>query len=433
MSLDGYKAARVVLNRYRKILNLDVSQCSKIGKGIPIPTFDGEVLLELCEKAKQHFESMDVFLELHAPFYIVGDIHGNIFDLIRVLVSAPPPRARFLFLGDYVDRGEYSVECLTLLFSLMIAYPEHVYLLRGNHEFEMMNSSYGFSAEVSQQYQSKAIYDAFNDTFAFMPLVATFNGQVMCVHGGISPLVKDISQLKKIKRPLQSYEVEIVSDLVWSDPCYDSRSFDESRRGLGVQFGVRALQEFLDATNTRMLIRAHQCVQSGISRFGGELLYTVFSCSNYADSQGNRCGLLFLNSQLQLKMFSLPPLDQIPREEALLERCVITEEELQMVADDSLALNLTLQSLSGKKKINGSKMSLNGSKVSLVAGSRENLLQRFGNTGLRAPLNPLAGSADGPIHTSLPPLERSASVDARPRRFTVRPLSTMMPRILERD
>ena len=96
-----------------------------------------------------------------------------------------------------------------------------------------------------------------------------------------------------------------------------------------------------------------------------------------------------------------------------------------MVADDSLALNLTLQSLSGKKKINGSKMSLNGSKVSLVAGSRENLLQRFGNTGLRAPLNPLAGSADGPIHTSLPPLERSASVDARPRRFTVRPLSTM--------
>ena len=419
--MNGNKAARFVLKSYKKLLSLDVSQCSKIGKSIPIPTFETSLLLDLCATAKRQFETMDVLLELRAPFYIVGDIHGNIFDLIRILVSAPPPRARFLFLGDYVDRGEYSIECVTLLFSMMIIYPEHVYLLRGNHEFETMNASYGFAAEVTQHYQSKALYDAFNDTFAYMPLVATFNNQIICVHGGISPHVKDLAQLKKIKRPLQSYEVEIVSDLVWSDPCYDSRSFDESRRGLGVQFGVKALQEFLDVTHMKMLIRAHQCVQSGISRFGGDLLYTVFSCSNYADSQGNRCGLLFLSMQLQLQMFSLPPIDQIPRGEVLVERCTITEEETKMIADDSMALNLSLQSLASKRKINGSK-------VSLLQGSRENILQRFSNSGLKMPLNPLAATADVscPVHASLPPLERSASVDCRARRLTVRPL-TMMP------
>ena len=397
--MDGRKAAQFVVESFRPLLSLEVNECETIGRGIAIPTFEQDVILEVCHAAREHFEKTDIILELHAPFYIVGDIHGNIFDLIRVLTSSPPPNSRFLFLGDYVDRGEYSVECITLLFSLMLVYPDSIFLLRGNHEFETMNANYGFADEVMAIYESKAVYDACNDTFMYMPLIGIFNNRIFCVHGGIAPRATDLSELKKIKRPLPAYDVEHVSDLVWSDPCYDSRSFDESRRGLGVQFGERALQEFLDATGMKMMIRAHQCVQSGISRFGNDLLYTVFSCSNYADSQGNRCGLLFLSQQLQLQMFSLPPMEQIPREVARLEKVLYSEEAVRMRPADSITLNLTLHDLTLKKRVR--------SKLSMVPRIRGNILQKFSSMQVSMPLR-----RDGPRMAAA--LGRSASVDCYP-------------------
>ena len=400
--MKGKKAAQFVVDSYRKLLALTVNDCHMIGKTVAIPSFDASLIIDICEAARQHFERCDIILELHAPFYIVGDIHGNIFDLIRVITSMPPPGGRFLFLGDYVDRGEYSIECVTLLFSLMLVYPEHVFLLRGNHEFESMNSSYGFADEVMSQYQSKKIYDACNDAFMYMPLCAIFNGQIFCVHGGICPRVKNLAELRKIKRPLPTYDVEFVADLVWSDPCYDSRSFDESRRGLGVQFGEQALQDFLECMGMKMMIRAHQCVQSGISRFGEDLLYTVFSCSNYVDSHGNRCGLLFLSMQLQLQMFSLPPIEQLPRQFVLFEEKQMTDETMEMRADDSITLHLTLQELRRRK--------VTKSKLSMLQRSRENILQRFHSLRMKrsgtAALLPIVGrSASADFNLSLRALE----------------------------
>jgi protein phosphatase len=336
------RAASLVLQGFRPLLELDRMYCEEIGRTIAIPTFDEEVILQVCEGARKVFERSDIVMDLHAPFYIVGDIHGNIFDLLRIFILAgSPPRSRFLFLGDYVDRGEYSVEVVTLLFAFLLAYPDHVFLLRGNHEFETMNTAYGFAAEIMSQYQSRALYETFNSVFHWMPLVAILDDQIFCVHGGISPHAKSLAQLRKIKRPLASYDAEFVADLVWSDPCHECKTCDESARGLGVQFGVKPLQEFLSVLKMKQMLRAHQCVATGISGFGGDLLYTIFSCSHY-EGQGNRCGLLFVDVHLQLEMFSLPPLDPIPKADARTERCARAGADDQMQISDSLAVSTKL-------------------------------------------------------------------------------------------
>jgi protein phosphatase len=322
--------------------------CDEIGRSLAIPTFDEDLIASVCDGAKKLFERMDVVMDLRAPFYVVGDIHGNIFDLLRILIHAsPPPRSRFLFLGDYVDRGEYSIEVVTLLFSLVVSFPDHVFVIRGNHEFENMNSTYGFSSEVTTQYPTKRLYEVFNDVFQWMPLVAILNDQIFCVHGGISPHAKSVAQLRKIKRPLPSYNVEVVADLVWSDPSQDCKTFDDSARGLGVQFGAKTLKEFLDLFKMRLMLRAHQCVHTGIARFG-DMLYTIFSCSRY-EGQANRCGLMFIDQHLQMELFSLPPFDHIPRAEATLER-VTPAAEHEMDLSDSLVFNGKLSDLAQAKE-----------------------------------------------------------------------------------
>jgi protein phosphatase len=409
------KAAHIVLHAFKGLLELDPSLSDEIGRSIPIPTFDEDLIVSVCDGAQKIFDRTDIVMDLRAPFYVIGDIHGNIFDLLRVLIHAsPPPRSRFLFLGDYVDRGEYSIEVVTLLLSLVISFPEHVFLLRGNHEFESMNSTYGFSTEVTSQYPSERLYDVFNEVFRWMPLVAILNDQIFCVHGGICPHAKTVAQLRKIKRPLGSYDVDFVADLVWSDPCQDCKTFDESARGLGVQFGAKTLKEFLDLFKMKLMLRAHQCVQSGIARFGGnfgDLLYTIFSCSRY-EGQANRCGLMFIDQHLQMELFSLPPFDQIPRAEAMLERVTpAAEHEMQMA--DSLALNVKLYDLAQSRE----EAQLQRNQSQLQQGKKDNLLQKFSRSpnGIPKRIVPLTRSSScTSVKTSssgLPPLRQAVSDD----------------------
>lgn len=366
------RSAAHVLKAYQSILKMDSSKCPEFGKSIPIPVFDEETLLDLCEEVRKLNQRKEMVIELRAPYYVVGDIHGNIFDLVRILVhSQAPPLSRLLFLGDYVDRGEYSIEVITLLFALQVAYPDHMVLLRGNHEFEMMNSTYGFQTEVQSQYGSRRLYDTFNDVFQYLPLVAIINNQIFCVHGGISPHLNNIQQIYRIRRPLPAYDVEFVADFVWSDPCYECKTYDESNRGLGVQFGPKALADFLNGIHMKCMIRAHQCVQNGIAKFGQNLLYTVFSCSNYADSHGNKCGLIFIEMNLNIKLFSLPPMDQLPRATANLVRIGSVPVD-EMDANESLALNVKLFDI--KKS--------NASKIGFPNRSKENLLQKFSNSNV---------------------------------------------------
>lgn len=313
--------AQRVLKAYDLIHNPpDDDNITEIGNTIPIPFFSIDLLKELCDTAITFLKTTHVVLQLEAPCYVVGDLHGNIFDLIRILqLSGPPPRNRFLFLGDYVDRGQYSIEVITLLLALYIAYPRFILLIRGNHEFANINATYGFYNECMSNYGSDAVYNKFNEVFAWLPVGAIISGKILCVHGGLSPQLHCIDDFYTIERPLINYEKTYVADLVWSDPSSDITDLVHSDRGAGVKFGVDSLHAFLKTTGLSMLIRAHQCVQLGVEQFEQENLYTVFSCSNYADAHNNRCGLIFIQPNLEIKKFSLPPIVQLDRSTAIID------------------------------------------------------------------------------------------------------------------
>lgn len=311
MSAD---CAHHILSAYQPLLTLDPQNVSKIGESVPIPRFEDAILSELLKGTVQLLQKQPVLLHLKAPIYLVGDIHGNIFDLLRIFLTAEsPPNSRFLFLGDFVDRGQYSIEVVTLLFALQLVYPNHIFLIRGNHEFESVNRFYGFENECNTYYKGTKIYEEFNATFGYMPLAAIVNNKIFCVHGGLSPKLTSINQFEIIKRPIKSYDYEFVADLVWSDPSTEHSNFVENHRGTGVTFGSHAVNEFLRVFGFQHIVRAHQCVQFGVASFNGKTVYTVFSCSNYAEASGNRCGLMYVQADGNTQLFSLPPVDQMDR------------------------------------------------------------------------------------------------------------------------
>ena len=154
----------------------------------------------LITKAKKIFEEQPVFLELEPPLTICGDIHGQYKDLLKLFkVSGEPPSKNYIFLGDYVDRGKQSIETISLLMAYKIKYPENFFIIRGNHEAELVNRLYGFYDECRRRYSIK-LWKKFTEMFNWLPVCALIDDKIFCVHGGLSPDLKNIEQLYEIKQ-----------------------------------------------------------------------------------------------------------------------------------------------------------------------------------------------------------------------------------------
>lgn len=327
-----------VLSAYETILNLPEERVNEIGKRIPIPQFESSLIIELCHCVIPIFQEKDTLVEVSSPTYILGDIHGNLFDLLRILIYAkPPPSSQILFLGDYVDRGEFSVEVVTLLFALQYAYPNNIIMLRGNHEFDHVNQVYGFYDEVILQTGKEVLWNEINSVFHWMPIAAVISDSIFCVHGGLSPALKSPQQLYGLQRPMTQYDDYMVSDVLWSDPSNTDKDYIRSTRGSGVAYGPSAVIKFLNETNLKHIVRGHQCVPFGILKFANSLLYTVFSSSNYEEAGSNRAGLLFITEQAEIQAFSLPPLDILKRADTIfkcsqgIKRGGIIKKPIQLV------------------------------------------------------------------------------------------------------
>jgi serine/threonine-protein phosphatase PP1 catalytic subunit len=159
-----------------------------------------------------------VFLELTAPVKIVSDIHGQYKDLTRFLDTAKhPPFSNYLFLGDYVDRGKFSIESICLLMAYKVKYPESVFLLRGNHECESITKIYGFYDECTRRY-NVGLWKKYVEAFNMLPVAALIDDKILCMHGGLSKDMNDMNEIKGIRRPAKVPETGILCDLLWSDP-----------------------------------------------------------------------------------------------------------------------------------------------------------------------------------------------------------------------
>ena len=254
----------------------------------------------LCSESKNIFLKQPILLELGPSLNICGDIHGQFYDLLQLFeLGGYPPEKNYLFLGDYVDRGKQSIETICLLLAYKIKYPENFFLLRGNHECSSVNRIYGFFDECKRRYSIK-LWKNFIDCFNCLPIAAVIEDTIFCCHGGLSPDLIFVNQIKNIIRPTDVPEYGMLCDILWSDPDNDAEDyFGYNERGISVTFSKKLLQRFLSDNNLELLCRAHQVVEEGYEFFGNNKCVTVFSAPNYCGMFDNSGAMMVVDENLK--------------------------------------------------------------------------------------------------------------------------------------
>ncbi|KAI3668222.1 hypothetical protein L6452_43299 [Arctium lappa] len=267
---------------------------------------------ELCYAAEQIFLHEPTVLQLKAPIKVFGDLHGQFGDLMRLFDEYGFPSTAgdityidYLFLGDYVDRGQHSLETITLLLALKIQYPENVHLIRGNHEAADINALFGFRLEcIERMGENDGIWawTRFNQLFNHLPLAALIEKKIICMHGGIGRSIHSVEQIEKIERPITMDAGSLIlMDLLWSDPTENDsvEGLRPNARGPGlVTFGPDRVTDFCKRNKLQLIIRAHECVMDGFERFAQGQLITLFSATNYCGTANNAGALLVVGRGL---------------------------------------------------------------------------------------------------------------------------------------
>ena len=257
-----------------------------------------EELKYLCNKSMEIFMQESSFLELTAPIILCGDIHGQYRDLIRLFdFGGTPQKKQYLFLGDYVDRGKNSIECISLLLAYKVKYPKNIFLLRGNHESEMINRTYGFYDECKRRYNLR-VWKIFSDCFNWLPISAIVNERILCMHGGLSPELHELNNIKQIVRPTEVPDEGLLCDLLWSDPESDAKDWAPNNRGISVLFNEKLIEKAIDELDIDLICRAHQVVENGYEFFAQRKLVTVFSAPNYCGEFDNHGAFMTVNKDL---------------------------------------------------------------------------------------------------------------------------------------
>lgn len=304
---DPEALALRVVRRLMELSNRDRSQNTDWRSELQLAT-TAEVLM-LCDTVVEVLRKEDSLVEVSLPCRVYGDIHGQLLDLLEFFNAFSWPDKRrgdifsmsYIFLGDFVDRGAYSCDVVTLLFSLKILYPRKVFLVRGNHEDRLMNVNYGFREDCIAKFghEGEDVWERMNDVFEFLPIAALVDNTILCIHGGIGDCVNSLDDLRGIAKPIQvageitastTRQERMVLDALWSDPTDNDQvlGVHQSPRGKNTcRFGPDRVQDFNRRNGLKLIIRAHECVQYGFEYFAGGQLLTVFSATNYCNQYCN--------------------------------------------------------------------------------------------------------------------------------------------------
>eukprot|EP00754_Rhynchopus_humris_P006542 Rhum_TRINITY_DN13131_c0_g2::Rhum_TRINITY_DN13131_c0_g2_i1::g.57533::m.57533/K15423/PPP4C; serine/threonine-protein phosphatase 4 catalytic subunit len=255
----------------------------------------------LCLKARELLQEESNVQPVPAPVTIVGDIHGQFYDLREMFkVGGDVPVTNYVFMGDYVDRGYHSVETVSLLLLLKLRYRDRITLLRGNHESRQITQVYGFYDECLRKYGSVAMWNAFTELFDFMPLTAVIQSSVFCLHGGLSPFIDSLDNIRLLERVQETPHEGAMCDLLWSDPHEDEKAgWDVSPRGAGYTFGEDITAQFNLNNGLSLIARAHQLVMEGYKNMFDDQCVTVWSAPNYCYRCGNVGSILEFDEHLE--------------------------------------------------------------------------------------------------------------------------------------
>mmetsp|Transcript_21994 Transcript_21994/g.39008 ORF Transcript_21994/g.39008 Transcript_21994/m.39008 type:complete len:305 (-) Transcript_21994:389-1303(-) len=269
----------------------------------------------LCGKVKEILIEESNIQPVNSPVTVCGDIHGQFWDVMELFrIGGDCPQTSYIFMGDFVDRGRHSIETLTLLLLLKARYPANITLLRGNHECRQVTQVYGFFDQCVRKYSSANVWKYSCELFDLMALAAIIDGRILCVHGGLSPEISTLDQIRLIDRIQEVPHEGGFCDLMWSDPDADCDTWAVSPRGAGWLFGEKVTKQFNHMNGLELICRAHQLVQEGYNyMFSDKSLITVWSAPNYCYRCGNIASILEFDEHLDREIKKFHPAQNRPQ------------------------------------------------------------------------------------------------------------------------
>jgi len=270
------------------------------------PLTESEVR-ELCEQARDIFISESNVQHVRSPVTVCGDVHGQFHDLMELFqIGGKSPDTNYLFMGDYVDRGYYSVETVTLLVALKVRYNDRITILRGNHESRQITHVYGFYDECLRKYGNANVWKYFTDLFDFLPLTALIENRIFCLHGGLSPSIDNLDNIRALVRRQEVPHEGPMCDLLWSDPD-DRTGWGISPRGAGYTFGQDISEQFNRNNGLTLVARAHQLVMEGYNWSHEQHVVTIFSAPNYCYRCMNQAAIMEIDENMQSTFLQFDP------------------------------------------------------------------------------------------------------------------------------
>ncbi|GBE62694.1 serine threonine- phosphatase PP2A catalytic subunit [Babesia ovata] len=271
-----------------------------------------QTVVKLCNQAKEILATESNIIPVTAPVTVVGDIHGQLYDLKELFrIAGTSPNTNFLFLGDYVDRGYYSVESVSLILALKVRYKERVFIIRGNHECRQITQVYGFYDECLRKYGNADVWIALTNIFDYLPLGALIDGRIFCPHAGLSPSFDSLDQVRDLNRVQEVPHEGAMCDLLWSDP-EERTGWGLSPRGAGFTFGYDISKAFNRTNGLELIARAHQLIMEGYQWSQDRNVVTIFSAPNYCYRCQNQAAIMEIDERMR---FTFLQFDPSPRRE----------------------------------------------------------------------------------------------------------------------
>ncbi len=298
--------------------------------------FKLEEILYLIDEVTKIAEKENSLIKIRSPCKIFGNIYGVYTDLMRYFESYGNPSdniqngdinvMQYIFLGDFCDRGNQSLEVILLLFALKVKYPDFIYLIRGHHEDKAINEFYGLGKECTEKLKEdikneESVFNKINQVFDLLPFGVLVDNTILCIHGGIGASIKSLDDISNIPRPTkiyqnpESYAQMNILDLLYSE--YDNEEDDESysvntlrdknQKGFIVNYGKKRLDEFMQGNNINLIIAAHKFVKEGFCTYCDDKLLNLFSCTNYMDKNNNVGAMIIIGKKAKNKNANIMP------------------------------------------------------------------------------------------------------------------------------